>query len=109
MPGSDLPDYVYGARLPGLPREAMRNRVYLYAPSGGRIDEVTIDGEDVDVTRVLHDTRPVAFATVDLEAGQTKRLQYVVESGPEQDGDIRVLSTPLADGTGGEAFVESGC
>ena len=82
VPGGDLPDYVYGARLPGLPREAMRNRVYLYGPSGGRIGDVTTDDEDLDVTRVLHDTRPVAFATVDLDAGQTKRLQYVVETGP---------------------------
>jgi hypothetical protein len=32
-----------------------------------------------------------------------------VYSGPEQDGEIRVLSTPLADGTGGEAFVASAC
>ncbi len=109
VPDSDLPDYVYGVRLPGLAREAMRNRVYLYAPSGGRVDEVTIDGKVLAVTRVVHDTRPVAFATVDLGAGQTRRLRYVVESGPGQDGDIRVLSTPLADGTGGEAFVASGC
>ena len=109
VPGTDLPDYVYGVRLPGLARDAMRNRVYLYAPSGGEVGEATVDTEDLAVTRVLHDRRPVAFATVDLEAGQTKRLRYVVQSGPEQTGDIRALSTPLADGTGGEAFVDSGC
>ncbi len=108
VPGADLPDYVYGVRLPGLPRNAMRNRYYLYAPSGGEVSEATIDGEDLAVTRVLHGTPPVAFA-IDLRAGQTKRLKYIVESGMQQEGDIRVLSTPLADGTGGEAFVESGC
>ena len=69
VPGNDLADYVYGARLPGLPRDAMRNRVYLYAPSGGRIDEATMDDEALAVTRVVHDTRPVAFATVDLGFG----------------------------------------
>ncbi len=109
VPASGLPDYVYGVRLPGLPRNAMRNRYLLYAPSGGEVREATIDGEDLAVTRVLHDTRPVAFATIDLGPGETRRLRYVVGSGPAQDGDIRVLSTPLADGTGGEAFVESGC
>lgn len=109
VPDSALPAYVYGLKLPGLPRDAMRNRVYLYAPSGGEVAEATIDGEDLAVTRVLHDTRPVALATVDLEAGQTRRLRYVVEPGPDQSGDVRVLTTPLADGTGGEAFVAAGC
>ncbi|QIK65371.1 DUF4012 domain-containing protein [Nocardioides sp. HDW12B] len=107
-PATGLPDYVYGDRLPGLPAAGMRNRVYLYAPTGGRVDALTVDGEEVAVTRVVQGTRPVAFTTLDLRPGATVKLQYAV-SAPREDGDVRVLSTPLADGTGGESFVDSAC
>ena len=58
----------------------MRNRVYLYAPTGGRVDALTVDGEDVAVTRVQHGTRPVAFTTLDLGPGETKELRYDVSA-----------------------------
>ena len=109
VPGADLPPYVYGTLLKDLPRESMRNRVYLYAPAGGQIGDVTADGAEAGVRRAQHGVRPVAFLTIDLAPGETKRLQYVVETGAGQRGDIRVLSTPLADGTGGERFVASAC
>jgi hypothetical protein len=86
----------------------MRNRVYLYAPTGGQVDALTVDGEDVPLTRVQQGTRPVAFTTLDLLPGETLQLRYDV-SAPREDGDIRVLTTPLADGTGGESFVASTC
>ena len=107
-PPSGLPEYVYGELLPGLPAPTMRNRVYLYAPAGGRVDALTVDDEKVAVTRVQHGARPVAYTTLDLGPEETKQLQYEV-SAPREDGDIRVLTTPLADGTGGESFVESTC
>ncbi len=107
-PVKGLPAYVYGERLPGLPAAGMRNRVYLYAPTGGGVDVLTVDGEDVAVTRVQHGSRPVAFTTLDLGPGETKVLRYDV-SAPREQGDLRVLTTPLADGTGGESFVRSTC
>jgi hypothetical protein len=107
-PATGLPEYVFGRRLPGVPAPTMRNQVYLYAPTGGVVDALTVDGDDVAVTRVQHGTRPVALTTLDLGPGETKRLRYEV-AAPREDGDIRVLTTPLADGTGGESFVESTC
>lgn len=106
---SDLPKYVYGTILPGLPRDSMRNRVYLYAPTGGGIGQVTAGGRKVRVERGEHGVRPVAHTTIDLAPGEVTQLRYVVQAGPGQEGEIRVLSTPLADGTGGESSVDSGC
>jgi len=107
-PATGLPEYVFGRRLPGLPAPTMLNRVYLYAPAGGAVDAFTVDGEDVSGTRVQHGTRPVASTVLELGPGETKQLRYDV-TAPREEGDIRVLSTPLADGTGGESFVESAC
>lgn len=107
-PSTGLPEYVYGARLRGLPAAGTRNRVYLYAPTGGQVEGLSVDGDDVAVTRVVHGTRPVAFTTLDLGPGETKQLRYDVVA-PREEGDIRVLTTPLADGTGGESFVEPTC
>ena len=64
----------------------MRNRVYLYAPAGGQIGDVTTDGAEAGVRRAQHGVRPVAFLTIDLAPGETKRLQYVVETGAGQRG-----------------------
>lgn len=70
VPDTGLHDYVYGVRLPGLPREAMP--VLPVWVQRRQSQRGVIDGEVLAVTPVL--------------------------------------STPWADGTGGEAFVESrGC
>jgi hypothetical protein len=108
-PETDLPRYVYGSRVPGLPRKAMRKRVYLYAPAGGSIDDVKLPAQGRKVTRAEHGVRPVAYTHIDLAPGDTKTLRYTVTTGADQKGDIRVLSTPLADGTGGEAHIDSAC
>ena len=108
-PRSGLSPYVAGEGRNGLTPYWMRNSFLLVAPTGGRIDEVTLDGQDaVSSTADLYG-RSASSTTVDLAPEQAKTLRYVVYTGSGQDGEIRVLSTPLADGTGGEAFVESGC
>lgn len=108
-PRGGLPDYVIGGGVPGAPPGTMRNTLDLFVPTGGRIDEVTLEGQEAVASDARLGNRPVSSTTVDLRPGQSKKLRYVVYSGAGQEGEIRVLSTPLADGTGGEAFVDSGC
>ena len=108
-PKQGLPDSAIGPGIPGQPRGVMRNTLHFFAPAGGRVDEVTVDGEDTVVSNAELEERPVANTTIDLAPGERKTIQYVVYSGSGQDGDVRLLATPLADGTGGEAFVDSGC
>lgn len=108
VPATGLPRYVYGYQLPGLPQGGMRNRVYLYAPVGGSVDGLTVNGKEVDLGRVDQGDRPVAYAVLDLDPGKTQRLVWDV-TAPRDAGDIHLLTTPLADGTGGESFISSGC
>ena len=107
-PATGLPDYVFGRRLPGVPAPTMLDRVYLYAPAGGSVDALTVDGKEVTPTRAQQGARPVAATTLELGPGQTKQLRYAV-TAPREEGPIRVLTTPLADGTGGQSFVRSTC
>ena len=107
-PRTGLPDYVAANGVSG-PRGTMRNTVYLYAPAGGRIDAVTLDDEEPAVTLDDHDARPVAYTTIDLRPGESTTLRYTAYTGESQQEDIRVLTTPLADGTGGESYTASAC
>lgn len=108
-PRSGLPDSAVGPGIPGQARGVMRNSVYLFAPAGGRIDDFDIVGQEPISNTTSLGSRPVSLTLVDLAPGERKQLRYVVYSGEDQESDIGVLSTPLADGTGGEAFVGSGC
>jgi hypothetical protein len=108
-PTSGLSPYVAGEGRFGVPPYTMRNTILLVAPSGGRVDEVTVDGKNAVSSTADLGGRQGSSTTVDLAPDEQKTVHYVVYTGSGQTDDIRLLSTPLADGTGGEAFVGSGC
>ena len=108
-PESGLTRYVTGFRDDGLPRYLMRHDFLLVAPAGGEIQGLTIDDRPISGPAAELDGRPAMVTAVDLRPGQSRTLRYEVLTGEGQSGDIRVLTTPLADGTGGESLVDSGC
>ena len=109
VPATGLADYVFGRQLPDLPPRSTRNYVYLYAPAGGQIESVVARKRYAGVQRTDHGSRPVAWTIVDIPPGGSKRLQYVMRAPAGQEGDVHVLSTPLADGTGGESYAPTAC
>src|SRR3546814_9766289 len=72
-----LPDYVVGmAEQLGVPPGSQRVNTHLYAPMGGWIDSLTVDGVELTLTEVEHLGRPVGSATVEVDPGQTRPLRY---------------------------------
>ncbi len=94
-----LPVSVIG---PGFGAEpgAIRTTMYLYAPLAGRIESSTVDGEDRPLAEFEHLGHVVGARTVDLDPGQTRKLEFTVETGPDQTGQVDLRVTPGVHGTG---------
>jgi hypothetical protein len=80
---ASLPIYVTGAEA-GFPRGHLQTNVLAYAPQGGRVETVRVDGGPAGVLAHTHDGLGVVGRTVELAPGQTVRLEYDVVAGPGQ-------------------------
>lgn len=89
-----LPSYISGGRV--LPPGQMRTNVLLYAPQGGRIDDVRVEGAEPGVHSQVHDGLAVVGKTITLSPGQAVVLEYDVLTGTHQEGVPVLRVTPLA-------------
>lgn len=87
----------------------MRVNAHLYAPVGGWIDEVTVDGRDAPFPEALHLGHAVSTHSVMLAPGQERVLRYTVMTGLDQPGEVALRVTPGARGTGRGAVDPSAC
>ncbi len=94
-----LPGYVTGGGAVVAPGTAQTN-LLLYAPAGGAVEDVEVDGGPARMTAQVHDGLAVAARTFDLAPGQATHVRMTVRTGPQQAGPVVVRSTPLARGTG---------
>lgn len=78
----------------------MRVNAHLYAPVGGWIDEVTLDGELAPFAGAEHLGHPVSTHSVMLAPGEERVLRYTVMTGLEQPGEADLRVTPGARGSG---------
>lgn len=102
--GVALPGSVVGpSDNPTAPGE-MLNTVSLYAPVGGRVDDVSSDGAELPTAIDTYRDREVGSVTVSLKPGESTVLDYVVITGRGQTGDPHLTTTPAALGTG-QGFV----
>lgn len=93
--GAGLPSYVVGmARELGLPRGSMRLTTHVYAPIGGWVESVSVDGQEQARDVVEHLGHPVGTRTVELAPGETRTVVWTVRSGRQQVGDPRLRVTP---------------
>lgn len=91
-----LPPYLVG--LDGVvPAGQIATNVMVYAPLGGGLEDVRVDGEASGVYAQVHDGLPVGALTVTLEPGETRRVEMRVSTGAGHSGDIRIRSTPMAE------------
>jgi len=105
---ANLPESIRGPGF-GAPPGAMFVNTYVYAPDGGKVTELTIDGEKTFSFPGSQSGRGVEFVTVQLDPGQTVTVEATVVSGDGQRGTSRVLATPgVAPGSKGST-VKSAC
>jgi len=74
----------------------MRTNVLLYAPSGGWVDSVRVEGAEPGVHAQIHNGLAVAGKTVELGPGHEVVIEYDVHTGADQPGVPVLRVTPLA-------------
>jgi hypothetical protein len=79
--------------------------VLLYAPSGGRVDDVRVKYGVQGVFSQTHNGLAVVGRTVQLTPGQSQTIDYDVLTGPGQTGVPKLRVTPTI--FGGDRVVPS--
>ncbi len=100
---ADLPPYISAGWV--IPKGEVRTNILLYAPSGGRVDDVRVRSGARGGFSRTHDGLAVMGRTVQLKPGQTEVIEYDVLSGPAQPGIPVLRMTPLI--FGGHRVVQS--
>jgi len=91
---------------PGQQRVA----VYLMAPEGGQIDEVSLDDRGFDpVVTENYEGREVAQVVTILDPGETQEIDFQMRTGPGQTGTIELDVTPGAFPGSSATTVRSAC
>lgn len=90
----ELPPSVVGPGTPGVPLGDMLITTYLYAPVEGRIDELTVDGEETAWFEGSHLDREVGALTLSIPRSEKRVMTYTVYTGRDQTGKADVLTTP---------------
>lgn len=105
---ADLPTAVQGPGF-GAPPGTMLMNLYVYAPAGGKVTGLTIDGKETTAFPGTHQGRGVTQVTVQLNPGQTATVESTITSGKGQRGDTRVLATPSIVPGSSSAVVKAIC
>ncbi|WP_456695182.1 DUF4012 domain-containing protein [Aeromicrobium sp. P5_D10] len=90
---ADLPVAIKGPGFGAVPGTMLMN-LYVYAPDGGKVTALTIDGKETTAFPGTHLGRGVTQVTVELAPGQTATVESTIASGKAQREDTRVLATP---------------
>jgi hypothetical protein len=90
---ADLPPYIASGHA--IPKGQVRTNVLLYAPSGGRVDDVHVIGADQGVFSQTHNGLAVVGKTVQLKPGQRVVIDYNLLTGKGQPGIPVLRVTPV--------------
>lgn len=89
-----LPDYV-AASAPGTSRDDERLYVSLFAPTGGSITDLTVEGTQFGLGAATWHGIPFYSGTVDLHAGETTTITYTLTTSAEAgDKPLTLRQTP---------------
>jgi len=106
---SSLSDYVAPRRVPLFGAGTIATTVYFFAPEGGSVRWVTVDGEREQVARQSFGGRTVFARTITLEPGQNRSLTVDVLTGRGETGTTDLRTTPGVRSTGLGAVQTSAC
>lgn len=87
---ADLPTSVTGGGLYGVPRGAQIVVADLFAPDGGTISGLRLDGAPSDVVRHTFQGRPMMQVPLYLESGQSAEVAWTMTTDQTGDTDVRV-------------------
>ncbi len=107
--GVEFPLSVVGPPNPGLAAGDMLLTTYLYAPVGGSIDSLRVDGEETAFFEGSHRGREVGSLSLLVPREQKRTIEYTVYTDRGQTGKPRVLTTPGVRSTGVGRVGESVC
>lgn len=89
-----LPDYV-AASAPDAARDDERLNVSLFAPTGGNISDLTVEGTQFGLGAATWHGIPFYSGTVDLHAGETTTITYTLTTSAEAgDKPLTLRQTP---------------
>lgn len=89
-----LPDYV-AASAPDAARDDERLNVSLFAPTGGNITDLTVEGTQFGLGVATWHGIPFYSGTVDLHAGETTTITYTLTTSAEAgDKPLTLRQTP---------------
>lgn len=89
-----LPDYV-AASAPDAARDDERLNVSLFAPTGGNITDLTVEGTQFGLGAAMWHGIPFYSGTVDLHAGETTTITYTLTTSAEAgDKPLTLRQTP---------------
>ncbi len=89
-----LPDYV-AASAPGAARDDERLNVSVFAPTGGNISDLTVEGTQFGLGAATWHGIPFYSGTVDLHAGETTTITYTLTTSAEAgDKPLTLRQTP---------------
>jgi multidrug efflux pump subunit AcrA (membrane-fusion protein) len=91
---AELPPYLTGGGAV-VPEGEVRTNVLLYAPSGGRVEEVRVSGGEPGVFSQTHNGLAVVGRTVQLRPGERIVIDYDVLTGQRQPGHPVLRVTPV--------------
>jgi len=94
---AELPPYIASGNV--IAKGQVRTNVLLYAPSGGRVDDVRVSSGEQGVFSQTHDGLAVVGRTVQLKPGQTIAIDYNVLTGSAQPDTPILRVTPLIFGS----------
>ena len=89
---ADLPPYIASGNV--IPKGQVRMNILLYAPTGGRVDDVRVKSGAQGVFSQTHNGLAVVGRTVQLKPGQSQVIDYDVLTGPAQTGVPKLRVTP---------------
>jgi hypothetical protein len=106
---ASLSDYVAPRRVPLFGAGTIATTVYFFAPEGGSVRWVSVDGEREQVARQSFGGRTVFARTITLEPGQDRSLTVDVLTGRGETGTTDLRTTPGVRSTGLGAVQTSAC
>ncbi len=96
-PTSGLPTYVLGPSVTGVPY-LLRTNVMVFAPTGGQITSIKVNGKTVPVLRGVDHGRQVGVVTVNQMPGQQATINATLLAADPHDGltavNPRLVTTP---------------
>lgn len=113
--GLDVPPSVSGS-FPGgrffgeIDPGQQRIAVYVMAPAGGRIEDLSLDSRSFDpVVTENFDGRPVAQVVTVIDPGETQEIEFQLRTGPGQTGPVELDVTPGAFPGSSNTVLHSAC